>query len=86
VSGLFIDVSVDDAVARDPALVAKLAEVCPVDIFAAADDGTLRIKDENLDECVLCRLCLNVVDQAGHPGGVKVIKLYESDAEQAVLR
>jgi ferredoxin-like protein FixX len=89
-SALFIDVEVDDAVARDPALVAKLAEVCPVDIFATADDGDgdgmLRIKEENLDECVLCRLCLNVVDQAGMPGGVRVIKLYENDPEQAVLR
>jgi ferredoxin-like protein FixX len=86
VSGLFIDVEVDDAVAGDPALVAKLAEVCPVDIFAAAGDGTLRIKEENLDECVLCRLCLVAVEQAGAPGAVRVIKLYEKDPAEAVLR
>jgi NAD-dependent dihydropyrimidine dehydrogenase PreA subunit len=86
VSGLFIDVSVDDAVAADPALAAKLAEVCPVDIFAVADDGRLRIKDENLDECVLCRLCLNLAEQAGAGGGVRVVKLYETDPGQAVLR
>ena len=85
-SGLFIDVEVDDAVAADPRLVAKLAEVCPVDIFAAAADGTLRVKEENLDECVLCRLCLVAMDQEGAPGAVRVIKLYERDPADAVLR
>ena len=67
VSALFIDVEVDEAVAADPRLVAKLTEVCPVDIFAAAPDGTLRINEENLDECVLCRLCINALDQEGAP-------------------
>jgi NAD-dependent dihydropyrimidine dehydrogenase PreA subunit len=73
--GLFIDVEVDEAVARDPAIAAKLAEVCPVDIFRAGEDG-LEIARENLDECVLCRLCLNVAPQ----GSVRVIKLYDSGA------
>ena len=41
--GIFIEVEVDGAVARDPELAAKLEEVCPVDIFAAEDDdGALR--------------------------------------------
>ena len=31
---IFIGVEVDDAVARDAAVAAKLAEVCPVDIYA----------------------------------------------------
>ena len=70
---LFIDVEVADAVASDPALVAKLVEVCPVDIFAAAGDGTLAIVIENLDECVLCNLCID----ATPAGSVRVIKLYE---------
>ena len=85
-SPLFIDVAVEDAAARDPRLVAKLAEVCPVDIFAAAEDGTLRIKEENLDECVLCRLCLVAMEQEGAPGAVRVVKLYEEDPAEAVLR
>ena len=55
---LFIDVEVDEPVARDPELARKLAEVCPVDIFAQNDDGTLEIVEENLDECVLCYLCV----------------------------
>ena len=37
---LFIDVEVDGSVAGEPALAAKLAEVCPVDIFAQNEDGS----------------------------------------------
>ena len=70
---LFIDVEVDESVASDPALAAKLAEVCPVDIFATGDDGRLRIVDGNLDECVLCYLCVDAAPE----GTVRVIKLYE---------
>ena len=73
-AGTFIDVRVDDAAACDPAVAKKLAEVCPVNIFAQRPDGTLRIVEENLDECVLCDLCL----AAAPPGAVRVVKLYES--------
>jgi NAD-dependent dihydropyrimidine dehydrogenase PreA subunit len=72
--GMFIDVKVDLATAKDPAVAKKLAEVCPVNIFAQNEDGTLRIVEENLDECVLCDLCI----AAAPEGTVKVIKLYES--------
>ena len=74
-STLFIDVEVDESVARDRELAAKLTGVCPVDIFAQRDDGTLRIVEENLDECVLCELCIN----ATPAGTVKVIKLYSGE-------
>ena len=74
--GLFIAVEVDGPVASDPAMAAKLAEVCPVDIYAQNDDGTLRIVGENLDECVLCQLCIN----AAPAGTVRVIKLYDGGA------
>ena len=57
---------------RRPELAAKLAEVCPVDIFAAAD-GRLEIVRENLDECVLCNLCV----EAAPAGTVRIVKLYE---------
>jgi NAD-dependent dihydropyrimidine dehydrogenase PreA subunit len=87
VSALFINVEVDDTVASDAKLVAKLVEVCPVDIFAAGDDGALRLVESNFDECVLCKLCLVALEQEGGPaGGVRVVKLYEDDPEQAVLR
>jgi NAD-dependent dihydropyrimidine dehydrogenase PreA subunit len=70
---LFIDVEVDDQVARDPEMARKLTEVCPVDIFAQTDDGSLKIVEENLDECVLCYLCV----EAAPEGTVRVVKLYE---------
>ena len=72
--GLFIDVKVDDAVARDPAVAKKLVEACPVDIFAAGAEGRLAIVEENLDECTLCDLCV----QAAPPGAVRIVKLYEA--------
>ncbi len=74
-AALFINVEVDEPVASDPGLAAKLAEVCPVDIFKATDQG-VEIVQDNLDECVLCRLCLD----ASPPGTVKVIKLYDQEA------
>jgi NAD-dependent dihydropyrimidine dehydrogenase PreA subunit len=70
--GIFIDVEVDDAIAGDAELAAKLEEVCPVDIFAN-EDGKVAIVRENLDECVLCNLCV----EAAPPGGVVVKKLYD---------
>ena len=75
-SNLFIEVEVTPEVASDTALAAKLAEVCPVDIYATGEDGTLRIVEENLDECVLCRLCID----AAPPGSVTVRKLYDGGA------
>ena len=77
--GIFIAVEVDDSVASDPAVAAKLAEVCPVDIFAVADDGGVQIVEQNLDECVLCRLCLDAVG-GRDPIPVRVLKLYEDGA------
>ncbi|MFL5817615.1 MAG: hypothetical protein ACJ76L_08435 [Conexibacter sp.] len=74
--GIFIDVEVDQAVANDPALAAKLTEVCPVDIYAQKADGTLDVVEGNLDECVLCRLCIDAAPQ----GTVKVLKLYDEGA------
>jgi len=72
--GLFIDVQVNDAAASDKDTAKKLTEVCAVDIFAQKDDGSLQIVEENLDECVLCDLCID----AAPKGSVKVVKLYES--------
>ncbi len=75
---LFIGVEVDDSAAADAELAAKLEEVCPVDIYtrAGGDGGGVLIVEENLDECVLCELCIN----AAPPGAVRVLKLYEDGA------
>jgi NAD-dependent dihydropyrimidine dehydrogenase PreA subunit len=55
--GMFIDVEVDPKAASDPQIAAK----------------GLRVVDENLDECVLCDLCID----AAPKGAVKVVKLYD---------
>jgi NAD-dependent dihydropyrimidine dehydrogenase PreA subunit len=69
---VFIDVEVDDSIANDAALAAKLEEVCPVDIFKDAG-GTVEIVGENCDECVLCKLCI----EATPAGTVHIKKLYD---------
>jgi NAD-dependent dihydropyrimidine dehydrogenase PreA subunit len=70
--GVFIDVEVSDEIASDPDLAKKLEEVCPVDIFTS-ERGRVETVEENLDECVLCELCI----QAAPPGAVRVRKLYD---------
>jgi NAD-dependent dihydropyrimidine dehydrogenase PreA subunit len=69
---VFIEVDVDAPVAGDAELARKLEEVCPVDIFKATDSG-VEIVEANLDECVLCRLCI----EAAPPQSVHVRKLYD---------
>lgn len=73
--GTFIDVEVDAAVSGDVELARKLEEVCPVDIYAATDHG-VEIVERQLDECVLCGLCLD----AAPDGTVTVRKLYDGTA------
>jgi NAD-dependent dihydropyrimidine dehydrogenase PreA subunit len=70
--GIFIDIEVDSSIASDPELAAKLEEVCPVDIYRDAG-GNVETVAENLDECVLCRLCLDATPD----GAVRVKKLYD---------
>jgi NAD-dependent dihydropyrimidine dehydrogenase PreA subunit len=69
---VFIDVEVDASIQNDAAVAAKLEEVCPVDIFKDAG-GSVEIVAENLDECVLCKLCI----EAAPAGTVHVKKLYD---------
>jgi NAD-dependent dihydropyrimidine dehydrogenase PreA subunit len=76
---MFIRVEVDDPVASDAAAAKLLAGVCPVDIFAAGEGG-VTIVEKNLDECILCGLCLAV----GPAGAVRVMKLYDDGALLAV--
>jgi NAD-dependent dihydropyrimidine dehydrogenase PreA subunit len=69
---VFIDVEVDASIQNDAAVAAKLEEVCPVDIFKDTG-GSVEIVAENLDECVLCKLCI----EAAPTGTVHVKKLYD---------
>jgi NAD-dependent dihydropyrimidine dehydrogenase PreA subunit len=70
--GTFIDVEVDEKIRDDADLAKKLEEVCPVDIFTS-ENGKVETVPENLDECVLCELCLD----AAPDGTVVVKKLYD---------
>jgi len=70
-AGLFIDVEVDDQIRDQADIAQKLEDACPVDIFKNAD-GHVEIVEQNLDECVLCELCIN----AAPKGTVRVKKLY----------
>jgi hypothetical protein len=71
----FIGIEVDDAAAEDPVLAAKLAETCPVDIYADAG-GRVEIVGRCVDECILCDMCIAVAP----PGAVAVHRLYDAEA------
>jgi NAD-dependent dihydropyrimidine dehydrogenase PreA subunit len=70
----FVGIEVDDAVAGDAELARKLEEACPVDIFASAG-GRVEVVHENVDECILCGLCID----AAPADTVKVHKLYSGE-------
>ncbi len=69
----FIGIEVDDSSTGDAGLAQKLSDACPVDIFR--NDGGVKIVDDNVDECILCRLCID----ASPAGTVKVHKLYSGE-------
>ncbi len=71
-AGTFIDVELTDDVRNDPELAKKLEEGCPVDIYAARN-GHTEVVEDNLDECILCEICVKTAP----PGGVRVLKLYD---------
>ena len=70
----FIGVEVDDGVTGDADLAQKLEDACPVAIYASSG-GKVEIVESNLDECILCRLCID----ASPPGTVIVHKLYSGE-------
>ena len=72
-AALFIDVNLAADAAKDATLARKLEEVCPVSIFRATEGG-VEIQQENLDECVLCDLCV----EAAPDGKLEIVKLYEA--------
>jgi NAD-dependent dihydropyrimidine dehydrogenase PreA subunit len=75
---IFIGIEVDDQIADDPALAAKLQETCPVDIYADTD-GHVNIVEPNIDECILCDMCVNIAP----PGTVTVHRLYDDTEVRA---
>jgi NAD-dependent dihydropyrimidine dehydrogenase PreA subunit len=73
--GVFIDVEIDDSIQGDAELAKKLEDACPVDIFAARNGG-VDVVEENLDECILCELCVKTAPA----GRLRVRKLYDGTA------
>lgn len=73
--GIFIGIEVDDGVRDDADLAKRLDEACPVDIYDGSS-GRIEIRRSEVDECVLCRLCLD----AAPDGAVRVLKLYDDEA------
>jgi len=78
---IFIGIEVDDAaIVKHPELPSHLSQVCPVDIYRETGGGGLEIVAENVDECVLCGLCLDTAHLDVADGAVKVLKLYDDGA------
>ena len=73
--GVFIDVELDDSIRDDAELAQKLEDACPVDIYAARN-GAVEVVEENLDECILCELCVKTAPA----GKLRVRKLYDGTA------
>ena len=69
---IFIGIEVADDVAGDATVAAKLEETCPVDVYADAG-GRVEIVERNIDECILCDMCVGVAP----PGTVAVHRLYD---------
>jgi len=74
-AGTFIDVEVADDIRGDAEMAQKLEDACPVDIYAN-QGGQVEVVEDNLDECVLCELCI----RSAPPGKVRVLKLYDGTA------
>ena len=81
VDGIFIGIEVDDeSLASQPDLAKHLDTVCPVDIYKEVGDGGLEIVERHVDECVLCKLCLDLAQLDVDDDAVRVIKLYDGGA------
>ena len=81
VDGIFIGIEVDDeALASQPDLAKHLDTVCPVDIYKEVGDGGLEIVERHVDECVLCKLCLDLAQLDVDDDAVRVIKVYDGGA------
>ena len=74
----FIGIEVSDSVTGDAELARKLEDACPVDIYAA-ESGGVEIVHANIDECILCGLCMD----AAPAGTVQVHKLYSDEVLRA---
>lgn len=57
--GLFIKVTIEEAACASQPECRECVQSCPVDILAReAGERVARVIDENVDECILCDLCV----------------------------
>ncbi|MXW26933.1 MAG: 4Fe-4S dicluster domain-containing protein [Dehalococcoidia bacterium] len=57
--GLFIEVAIEEAACASQPECRECVQSCPVDILErAAGERVARVIDENVDECILCDLCV----------------------------
>lgn len=76
--GVFIEIALDASrLKQDQAR--RLTAACPVDIYAL-EAGQLVVRPDQVDECTLCELCLELAP----PGAIKILKLY--NGQQLVAR
>ena len=71
--GIFIDVEVDDDDRQGRRAREEARGGLPGRHLRGRPTPASRIVEENLDECVLCDLCV----EAAPDGGVRIVKLYE---------
>jgi len=69
----FIALDVDMAACVGIARCGGCVRVCPVSIFQKNGDKPA-VVEKNLDECILCELCLQSCD----PGAITIRKLYDT--------
>lgn len=69
----FIAVDVDMAACTGITRCGGCVRVCPVGIFQKSGDRPA-VVEKNLDECILCELCLRSCD----PGAIAIRKLYDT--------
>lgn len=57
--GLFIQVTIEEAACASQPGCRECVQSCPVDILEReAGERVARVIDENVDECILCDLCV----------------------------
>ncbi len=57
--GLFIEVTIEEAACASQPECRECVLSCPVDILEReAGERVARVIDENVDECILCDLCV----------------------------
>ena len=76
--GVFIDIELDPQ-PFSPEQARRLVSACPVDIYAV-EAGQPVVRPDEVDECTLCELCLDVA-----PKGALVIQKRYKD-QQLVSR